>query len=126
MAAGVLQVDVEHLFMPTLRQRLRDLDRRVLREDSLVDAAGWTKAMGRWKLQLGLALFMSALIALQILVGNPWVGLLLLPTVLFSAFLAGRMFAEYERAIGKQTFMGKLRPPGMGSPLDGGSRQVDV
>lgn len=126
MTAGVPENRVEYLVMPTLGQRLRHLDRRVLREDNLVDAAGWAKAMGRWKLQLALAIFISALIALNIAVGNPWLGLLLLPTAIFSAFLAGRMLTEYERAIGKRTFMGKARPPSVDSAFDGGSRKVDV
>src|SRR5687768_10267254 len=99
--------------MPTLSQRLRELDRRVLRESSLTDAAGWTKAMSQWKLQLGMACFLAAMIVFNVAAGNTWSSALLLPTVLFLAFQAGRMHAEYERATGKRTFMGKVRPPGI-------------
>lgn len=120
MWTGVLAYDsrsgqaaVEHLHMPTLSQRLRELDRRVLRETALTDAAGWTKAMSRWKLQLGVGICLSVVIAVNVLLGNVWSGLMLLPMVLTSSFLAGSMRTEYERAIGKGTFMGKVRPPGI-------------
>ena len=100
--------------MPTLSQRLRELDRRVLREPSLTDAAGWTKAMSRWKLQLAAALLAAATIPFNLAVGNRWISLIALPTVLLLTFQAGRMHTEYERATGKRTFMGKIRPPGIG------------
>ena len=99
--------------MPTLSQRLRELDRRVLREAALSDAAGWTRAMSRWKLQLGVGVLLAAVVAMNMLLGNAWSGLVLLPMVLISTFQAGRMHAEYERALGKPTFMGKARPPGV-------------
>lgn len=69
--------------------------------------------MGRWRWQLGAAIFVVATIPFNVAVGNRWLGLFLLPMVLVSAFQAGRMYAEYERAIGKRTFGGRARPPGI-------------
>ncbi len=77
-----------------------------------MDAATWTKAMGRWKLQLGVAIFVAATIPFNVAVGNRWFGMFQLPLVLISAFQAGRMCAEHERSIGKRTFGGRPRPPG--------------
>ena len=111
--AGVGQTNVEEGCVPTITQRLRELDRRVLRENTPMDAAQWTSAMGRWKLQLGVAIFVAATIPLNVAVGNRWFGMFVLPVALGSAFQAGRMSAEYERAIGKRTFGGRLRPPEM-------------
>lgn len=99
--------------MPTVAQRLRQLDRRVLREGTPIDAAKWAKAAKRWRLQLGLGIITAAIIPLNVAVGNKWFGMALLPTVLIVTFQAGRMCAEHERLTGKRTFGGRPRPPGI-------------
>jgi hypothetical protein len=99
--------------VPTITQRLRQLDRRVLRENTPIDAAKWAKSVGRWRIQLGIAIFAALTIPFNLAVGNTWFSMALLPTVLISAFQAGRMCAEHERLIGKRTFGGRLRPPGV-------------
>lgn len=84
-----------------------------MREDKPIDAAKWKKAVGRWRLQLGLAIFAALTIPFNLALGNRWFAVALLPTVLLSAFQAGRMYAEHERLIGKRTFGGRPRPPGL-------------
>lgn len=78
-----------------------------------MDAEKWAKLVGRWRLQLGVTIFVAATIPFNIAVGNKWLAMVLLPTVVTSAFTAGRLYAEYERFTGKRTMGRKLRPPGL-------------
>ncbi len=98
-----------------LSQRLRRLDRRVLREDRLESPAGWAKAMGRWRWTLALAIFYACGVGLAQLF---WPGrepglLLLLPGSVGMAFMAGQMRAEHGRINGDSRIAGKRRPPGV-------------
>ncbi len=95
--------------------RLRRLDRRVLREDRLESAAGWTKAMSRWRWTLGVAIFYAFGVGMAQLF---WPGrapglLVLLSASVAMAFMAGQMRAEHGRITGENRIVGKRRPPGV-------------
>lgn len=99
--------------MGSVSQRLRKLDRKVLREQSLQDADGWRKAMSRWRWMVGSTVFLTAVVALDVLAGNKPSSIILLPMLVFTAFQAGRVRTEHERCQGSTTFMGKRRPEGL-------------
>ena len=69
--------------------------------------------MSRWKLLMGAGLFTAVAAVFNIFVGNRWVAVCLLPSVLTTTFQAGRMLNEYERSLGKRTFGRLVRPPGI-------------
>jgi hypothetical protein len=99
--------------MGSVSQRLRELDRKVLREEKLQDADGWRKAMSRWRWMLGSTVFMTGVVAFNVLVGNKPSSIILLPMIVLTAFQAGRVRTEHERCQGSTTFMGKRRPQGL-------------
>jgi hypothetical protein len=109
MGAGP-RIRCESSVMAKISQRLRELDRRVLREQKLNTAEGWLKTMSRWRLQLGTSIFLGAVEVFNIFVGNPLSSAMLVPLLLLTAFQAGAIRTEYERCLGKGTFMGRERP----------------
>ena len=98
--------------MPTLNQRLRELDRRVLREDRLATPEGWRREMSRWWLWVAAAGVAGAVA----LVGDLMDGDVLAVYVLMAgmwAFRAGQQKAEHDRLTGRDRLLGRRRPPGV-------------
>ncbi len=94
-----------------LRQRLRDLDRRVLREDVRRTPEQWRRQMARWWWVLGGAVLMVvADLALALRYDRHGGGPLLI-SCLVLAHQSGRMKAEHERITGRDAWA-RVRPLG--------------
>jgi hypothetical protein len=101
--------------MGSISERLRRIDRVVLREDRLRTVDGWTRATGRWRVQLGVAVLLSVLMVVQawVLFDDSRPALFMLPLVVVLSYQAGRMRGEHDRVTGERTFMARVRPPGV-------------
>lgn len=109
---GVLAPPVEYDWVPTVSQRLRELDRRVLREQDLRTVDGWRKEMSRWRWSLASAGALGTLAVLGLFDGNRIVGAALMPQVVLTAFRAGQQKVEHDRVSGSGRVLGGHRPPG--------------
>jgi hypothetical protein len=98
--------------MGTLMQRLRDLDRKVLREYRWEDPAFCAKHAARWWRLYLLASVLGIGAAVEAVYGYyGFIGLV--GGAVGLAFQAGMLRAEHERIKNPNTFMGRRRPPGL-------------
>ena len=108
----VLPPPVEYDWVPTVSQRLRELDRRVLREQDLRTVDGWRKEMSRWRWSLASA---GALGTLVVILGlfdeDRIVAAALMPQVVLTVFRAGQQKVEHDRINGRGRVLGRHRPP---------------
>ena len=98
--------------MATISQRLRDLDRKVGREDYRRTPEEWRKAMSRWWLLIALAVSQGivGLVGATLLGAPAAVAFSGLPVVaVYMSFQAGRMKAEHDRATGRDAWA-RIRP----------------
>ena len=97
-----------------MTQRLRDLDRRVLREQDLTTADGWKREMSRWPWYLGVAGFAALISAVEALAFNDHALLpAFVPPIILMAFRAGQAKSEHDRLMGSDRVLGHRRPPGL-------------
>jgi hypothetical protein len=99
--------------MPTLQQRLRELDRKVLREQDLTTPEGWLRTMRRWRWMLAGVGLLFALTCVNLATGDDRGVYTLIPLMVIGAFQAGATYAEHQRCTHPDRFMGRRRPDGL-------------
>ena len=97
----------------SVARRLREPDRRVLREDRELTPEQWRRMAGRWR-SAGVLLVVTTLglIALAAALDVPTALYFSVPSLLFSAFQVGYLKSEDDRLRGRP-LMRRRRPDGI-------------